>query len=157
MTVDDVLLNFRAALAALVPMAERAGIGWRRMDAYDQWDDIAGNLFLGLVEEPLRQMFPESERERFALPSYDLLVDRYESVGFIEVLLLGDPRTRVFHAFETEDTPFDICESRLIVPEMGSALGAIERHSLDQVHFCVCYRADDGRLLRADADLTGVG
>ena len=74
MTVDEVLLNFREALNAMVPMAERAGIGWRRIDAYDQWDNIAASLFSGLVEAPLSHLFVEAERERFALPAYDLLV-----------------------------------------------------------------------------------
>lgn len=94
MVVDEVLSNFRAALTALVPMAEHAGIGWRRIDAYDQWDAIVGSLFAGLVEEPLRYMFPESERGRFCLPVYDLLVERYESSAIIEVLLAGDRRFR---------------------------------------------------------------
>ncbi len=148
MTVDEILFNFRAALAALVPMAERAGIGWRRMDAYDQWDDIAGSLFSGLVEEPLRQLFPESERDRFALPAYDLLVKRWESPAIVEVLLMDDPRARLFHAFETQNGPFDTCESRLIEPGPGLRLGELERHRVDQVHFRVCYRTNDGRLLR---------
>jgi hypothetical protein len=152
MTVDEILFNFRAALAALVPMAERAGIGWRRRDAYDQWDNIAGSLFSGLVEEPLRQLFPASERERFALPAYDLLVERCESPAVVEVLVLGDPRARLFHAFETEDTPFDTCESRLMAPGAGLGLGEIERHRLDHVHFRVCYRADDGAVLHAGGD-----
>ncbi len=152
MTVDDVLLNFREALAALVPMAERAGIGWRRVDAYDQWDNIAGSLFSGLVEEPLRQLVPDAERERFALPAYDLLVEKCESSAMIEVLLSGDSRARLFHAFETRDMPFDTCESRLIEADSGAFLGEIERHSLDQVHFRVSYRAEDGRLLRAHGD-----
>jgi hypothetical protein len=152
MTVDEVLLNFREALTALIPMAERAGIGWRRIDAYDQWDNIAASLFSGLVEAPLSQLFPEAERERFALPAYDLLVERCESSAVLEVLLPGERRIRLFHAFETRDAPFDTCESRLIDPDTRAFLGEVEHHHWDQVHFRVSYRADDGRLLRAVGD-----
>ena len=70
----------------------------------------------------------------------------------IEVLLSGDSRARLFHAFETRNIPFDTCESRLVEPDSCAFVGEIERHSLDQVHFRVSYRADDGRLLRSYGD-----
>ena len=69
MTIASVLLNFRTALLAIVPAVERAGISWKRPDAYDEWDAIATTVFDKLVIEVLRWSLPEEERESFRGPS----------------------------------------------------------------------------------------
>src|SRR5262245_47287342 len=102
MTVNDAIENLRSALRALVPFVERAGIGWRREDAYDEWDEIVASVFKGLVHEPLRWTLPESERERFDLPPYDLLLDRYATRTVIEVTASGSAGLRILHALGTK-------------------------------------------------------
>ena len=113
MTIDSVLLNFRVALVALIPMVERAGILWRRPDAYDDWDTIASTLFEKLVTEVLRWSLPENAQNAFRLPSYDLLLPHYAGVSTLEVVHRSLPPGRwLFHAFGTDTEPFDVVEVR---------------------------------------------
>ncbi len=152
MTVDEVIENFRSALRALVPCAERARIGWRREDAYDDWDEIAASLFKGLVSEPLRWALPEPERERFALPAYDLLVERYVTPTMIEVALTGTDGLRILHALGTQREPFDVCECRIIDGNGIPLSKEIESHSLESVHFRLRHRGENGRILVLDGE-----
>jgi len=113
MSTDVLLGNFRAALVALVPMVECAGIAWKRPEAYDEWDAIAGTLFAQLVVEVLRWSLPAEARQGFQLPTYDLLLPSYTGLSWIEVThpSLGTG-CWVFHAFGTETQPFDVVEVR---------------------------------------------
>jgi hypothetical protein len=113
MTVTTILINFRSALLAVIPMVERLGIAWKRPEAYDEWDAIASVLFEKLVIEALRWSLPPDEREKFQLPRYDLLLPSYAGLGSLEVVhpLLGAGRW-VFHAFGTEREPLDVIEVR---------------------------------------------
>lgn len=147
MTAAHVLADFRSALLALVPIAERAGIGWRRDVAYDEWDSVASSLFKAFVEEPIRWALPEAERSRFSLPPYDLLLERYETTAVIEVLVPGTPGRRIFHALGTRLVPFGICECRAVDCEGVPLSNEIEAYPLEVVHLRVVHRTEDGRVL----------
>ena len=118
MTIASVLLNFRSALLAIMPAVERAGISWKRPNAYDEWDVIATTLFDKLVIDVLRWSLPRKEREGFLMPSYDLLLSTYADSSTLEVVhsLLPDGRW-LFHAFGTGSEPFDIVEVRLLADD----------------------------------------
>ena len=121
MRVTDVLLNFRSALLAVIPYAERFGIPWRRPDAYDEWDAIASVLFSSLVVRVLRCILPESRREEFSLPSYDLLVPHYARYRIQVVNPALPSGIWVFHAFGTSGEALDVVEVREI-DEKGKPL-----------------------------------
>ncbi len=144
MTVGGAFRNFRSALGELVPYAERAAIGWRREDAYDEWDEIASSLYKGLVQEPLRWQLPESERESFELPPYDLLLKRYTTHSVVEVVVPGATGTRIFHAFATRHTPFDICECRLIEETGIPIRPELEELPFESVGFRLLRRSEEG-------------
>lgn len=113
MRVTSVLLNFRAALAALVPVVERVGMAWKRPEAYDEWDAIAMTLFDKLVVEVLRSSLDEGVQEGFQLPPYDLSLSTYARVSTLEVIHSSLPQGRwLFHAFGTDREPFDVVEVR---------------------------------------------
>lgn len=136
MKLTTIMLNFRASLIAVVPMAEQVRIAWRRPDSYDEWDAIASALFDQLVLEVIRFSLPEESREVFRLPSYDLCLESYESVSTLEVVHPSlDPGRWLFHAFGTEREPFDKIELRLL-SEDGSLLSEnIETCSVQEAGF----------------------
>lgn len=111
MTATEVLLNFREALVALLPMAERVGIAWQRHSAYDQWDSIATHLYRRLVVEPLGRTGDPLDSEEFSLPPYDLLLRDYSGLSTVEVNHPELPSGRwIFHAFASDRSPFDVAE-----------------------------------------------
>lgn len=113
MTVTSVLLNFRNALLVLLPMVERVEIPWKRVDAYDEWDAITSVLFNKLVQEVLRWHLPEDNQADFNLPEYDLLLSTYAGLATLEVVHPSlQPGRWVFHAFGTDNDPFDVVEVR---------------------------------------------
>lgn len=120
--VTDIVENFRRALSAVVPCAERAGVPWRRPDAYDEWDAVASALYRSLVVEPIRWQLSEANWESFSLPDYDLLRPHYGEFSWIVV---GGSKPKegrfLFHAFATRKQPFDTVEIRRI-SDSGSPL-----------------------------------
>ena len=115
MSVTEVLLNFRQALLAILPAIERVGIPWRRPDAYDEWDSIASALFESLVFQVLHFSLPDSFKEKFRIPDYDLFLPTYTGLSVLEVRHPALPCGRyLFHSFGTENCPFDVVELRRI-------------------------------------------
>lgn len=113
MTVTELVENFRSALLCLLPSVERVGLAWKRPDAYDDWDNLSEAVYQALIVEPLRSSLPATERERFSLPRYDLLLPSYAGKSIIEVLPpRSDGTIRVFHALGTATAPFDVVEWR---------------------------------------------
>ena len=136
MTVTAILLNFRAALLALASIAERVGIAWKRPDAYDEWDTIAGTLFDKLVVDVLRWSLPETSQKHFRLPLYDSLLPTYGDLGTVEVVHPSLPLGRwLFHAFGTGSEPFDVIEVRLISDDGVPLSKALETCRIDGAEF----------------------
>lgn len=143
MKVTTVLLNFRGALLALVPMVERVGIPWKRPDAYDEWDAIASALFEKLVVEVLRWSLPEDEQKDFQLPAYDLLLPRYVGMGTLEVVHPSLQRGRwLFHAFGTESKPFDLVEVRSLSVDGSPLSEELKTCPIDEVVFRLRIHSD---------------
>lgn len=113
MMLTDVMLNFRAALLAIIPMAEAVGLPWKRGDAYDEWDELANCMYRQLVGSLLPMQTDRHGRVIANLPAYDMLYGEYGQYATIEVrnIALG-PGRWVFHAFGTSQTPLDIVEVR---------------------------------------------
>ncbi len=107
---------FRTALLGVLPAVQLADIPWRRLDAYDEWDDIATVLYNALVIETLRGEFPEELWDDFKIPAYDMLLEDYGPYSWIEVLEHRGTSVCVFHALSTENEPFDQVEYRIVSP-----------------------------------------
>lgn len=111
MTITRLLLNFRDALIAVVPMVEKVGMPWKRPDGYDEWDAIATALFDNLVKEIILQSLSDEERQDVTVAEYDLLQQDYAGASIIEVVHPSFVGARWrFHAFATMDNPFDLIE-----------------------------------------------
>lgn len=134
MKVSAAVMNFRDALAGLVPAFDRAGIPWKRPDAYDDWDAVASALFSALVQEVLRAELPEAFRDAFALAEYDLLLPNYRDKSTIELAHTdGRDGRRIFHAFGSDAAPFDTIEY-CRVSDVGDLLSdTLERAPLGSV------------------------
>lgn len=136
MKVTSILLNFRAALLALISMAERVGIAWKRPDAYDEWDAIASTLFENLVVEVLRWSLLEDSWEDFRLPSYDLLLPTYAGLGTLEVVHPSlQPGRWLFHAFGTNNEPFDVIEVRQLADDGTPLSDELQTCPVDGIEF----------------------
>jgi hypothetical protein len=115
MTVSEAILNLGRALTALVPVFDKAGVPWKRPDAYDEWDAVASALFSALVTEVLRWQLPEHLQETFELTPYDLLLPTYRNTSTIEIANVDGVHDRcVFHALATRMAPFDTVEYRRV-------------------------------------------
>jgi hypothetical protein len=113
MTIAEVLLNFRAALVAVLPMVETLGIPWRRGDAYDEWDDLVSCMYKQLVGNLITALDDPNAGASLRLAEYDMMLSDYGRYAVIEVDsgALG-PGRWVFHAFGTDKAPFDLVEVR---------------------------------------------
>lgn len=153
MKVTSILLNFRAALLALISMAERVGIAWKRPDAYDEWDAIASTLFEKLVVEVLRWSLHEDSQEDFRLPSYDLLLPTYAGLGTLEVVHPSlQPGRWLFHAFGTNNEPFDVIEVRQLAVDGRPLSDELQTCPVDGVEFRL--RAGPGAHLIKEVKMT---
>lgn len=117
------------------------------MDAYDEWDHVAQALYACLVSEPIRWALPVAERDRFALPPYDLLLERYAMPTRIEVVVPGKSGLRIFHALTTRDEAFDQCQCRLIDNDGFPASHDTESHPVEAVRFRARHQTEDGRIV----------
>ena len=153
MKVESVLLNFRAALLALIPMVRRVGITWKRPDAYDEWDTIASTLFEKLVLEVLRWSRPDDAREKFRLPPYDLILPSYAGLSTLEVVHPSlRPGRWLFHAFGTDREPFDVIEVRSLSQDGEPLSEEFETCPVDGAGFRL--RIDRGTSLIEEVDAT---
>jgi hypothetical protein len=138
MTITELVMNFRDGLLGLVPCFEHVRIPWKRPEAYDEWDNCAAAIFQALVVEPLRSALPETEREGFGLPEYDMLLSTYAGLRVIEVMPARLDRTiRVFHAFGTASRPFDLVEVRNVSQDGLPQSDALETVLLENARFAM--------------------
>ena len=138
MTVTELVMNFRDGLLGLVPCFERARIPWKRPEAYDEWDNCAAAVFQALVVDPLRSALPETERESFRLPQYDMLLPTYAGLHIIEVMPTRPHHTiRVFHALGTASFPFDVIEVRPVCQDGLPQSDALETIPLEDARLAI--------------------
>lgn len=113
MKITELLLNFRAALVAVLPMVEALGIPWKRGDAYDEWDNLVSGMYKELVANVVCAIDYPIGGTPVRLTAYDMILSDYRQYATIEVEsdFLG-PGRWVFHAFATDKVPFDLVEAR---------------------------------------------
>jgi hypothetical protein len=136
-SVDELVQIFRAALIALIPIADRAHMPWREPSNYDDWDSIVTAIYKSIVLQSLEN---SSERDKYdAVPQYDHRNECYSNNSFLTAK--DDPGACAFIGFETNTSPFDTClfgrldESNLVV--------SFERRETDSVSFVLAGRSGD--------------
>lgn len=120
MTVSQLLSDFRNALVALVSIAERTRIAWRKPQAYDDWEEIEAALFRSIAASPFEN---NAEGVRwFPLVPYDFVVETYASNSFVS--LADTPYHAALLCLDTQDRPFDTCVAAVLDHE-GRVAGEV--------------------------------
>lgn len=108
-TVTDILWIFRESLIALIPSMEKAKIGWRDNEAYDDWDEIAKVLYEKIIVRSIQ--FSLGVDNSVDLPSYGIRYDSYKGRSFIicetEQSAIDENFFNIFLGFSTETNFFD--------------------------------------------------
>ncbi|TNC21150.1 hypothetical protein [Amycolatopsis alkalitolerans] len=104
-TVDELFFNFRSALLAMIPFADRAMISYRDHDMHRSWEQLAECLFDVFVRNPI-----EADRSRnnaeLRLARYDIDQDDYSRSSWIA--LDNEPGNYVAVVrFMSRNVPFD--------------------------------------------------
>ncbi|WP_236787658.1 hypothetical protein [Amycolatopsis sp. GM8] len=104
-TVDELFSNFRNALLAMIPFADRAMISYRDHDMYRSWEHLAECLFDVFVRDPI-----EADRSRnsaeFSLARYD--IDQADYLRSSWIALDSEPGNHVAVVrFLSMSEPFD--------------------------------------------------
>lgn len=119
-TVSELMLIYRDALCALVPVVERAHIGWQDHNAYDDWDNICESLYQNIVLRSLDYSIEVGDHS--PVPIYDFRFEDYRENSFIKVISkdLAGAQDNAFIGFSTGDKPFDSVELVLLSSEYQS-------------------------------------
>lgn len=135
-TASRLLSDFRDALVALVPIAERTRIAWRKPQAYDDWEEIEAALFHSIVASPFEN---NAEGVRWSpLAPYDFAVETYAANSFVG--LGGTPYQAALLCLDTQDSPFDTCVAAVLDQE-GRVTGEV-RVPFDTAWFAFAARRD---------------
>ena len=135
-TASQLLSDFRDALVALVPIAEKTRIAWRKPQAYDDWEEIEVALFHSVVASSFEN---NAEGVRWSpLVPYDFVVETYASNSFVS--LADTPHHAALLCLDTQDRPFDTCVAAVLDHE-GRVAGEV-RVPFDAAQFAFAARRD---------------
>lgn len=84
-TVNNLIINFRQTLNALVPSMQTARILDDNLVGYDDWARICDTLYSIMVIEPIRSSLDSSRQIDFDLPCYNTEYESYEHFSLIRV------------------------------------------------------------------------
>lgn len=126
MQITDLMLNFQQALIELAPRWRKVTPQLKVFIGDDSWDRLTNAVFKALVSDPIRESFPEEQRDLIKIPRYSNRGGDFTGWHFIEVVT-GDERYAVcmFEEFKTVSEPFDTVEWRG-VPRFTSGPEAYE-------------------------------
>ena len=107
-SICELVLQFREALSALTPIAERAHLSWRDEDTHDDWERLAERLWDVFVRSPIYA----DPRTKDAAPllRYDFSVSSYAENSWIECTLVDSVATYSLLRLSTRTTAFDTLE-----------------------------------------------
>jgi len=97
--------TFLAGLRALVPIFERAKLGWREEDAHDPWEQVSIALYQAIVSSAIDNGIFDSPI--CGLLDYDSRVNTYANCSYMAEM--GTQTSTAFICFETDMVPFDVC------------------------------------------------
>lgn len=145
-TVDELMHNFRSALVAIIPSAERAKLPWSDvMNQHPSWEKLQKCLFDVFVAQPV-----SVDRDRipgeFPLAPYDVDLDDYMSTSWIACrTTTGDELA--FVRFATDGDPFNRVQCVEVDP---TTCRSVHRYEipLTEASFLVVRRGPDGNTSR---------
>jgi hypothetical protein len=138
--VTELVGVFRAALVALLPVMDKAGIEWRDGRTYDPWENVARTLFASLIGSCVENAVPVGSVPPLA--AYGLLRPTYVDRSF---LVPSGTDNAAFLGLATSSQPFD----EAIFVELSSDLTPSDRRirrPLSSLQFMLAVPLDKGLL-----------
>jgi hypothetical protein len=155
-SVHDLMLNFRDALTALTPFMDKAKIGWRDVEAYDDWDEISQCLYQDMVVRSIQ--FSVKHQHDWITPDYGTVYPSYGDKSFIDVsernLKLGG--YQVFIGFSTLEHPFDQIRYQAVFGDDLRAVGEPTCMPLGEAKFMFVVNKESGGREKLSAILVDV-
>src|SRR4051812_49169121 len=106
-TIDELMHNFRSALVAVIPPAERAKLSWSdSMNQHPSWEKLQGCLFDVFVAQPV-SVDRSRTLDQYPTAPYDIDVDDYSSNSWIACEAETIGRELAFVRFTTDGEPFN--------------------------------------------------
>ncbi len=150
-SVRNLVLNFHDTLVALTPYMDKAKIGWRDEEAYDDWDEIAQSLCRNMIMRSVQ--FSLEDEDGLTMPEYGTVYPSYEGKSFIEVVsnTIQADKCFVFVGFSTLEHPFDHVRCQPVSGIDLCATGDPAYMQLGEVHFeFILNKGDRGRKRLSD-------
>jgi hypothetical protein len=145
-SIDELVLNFRSALVALVPAAERAKMIWSDvMNQHADWEHLQACLFEVFVGRPLGVDRDRVEDE-FSLARYDIDLGDYSRSSWIACRPKSGNEF-AFVRFLSKREPFDEVEGVLTEPPTLTK-GRSVKIPLGDATFSYMRHMPDGRIIR---------
>jgi hypothetical protein len=104
-TVGELFDNFRRALLAILPIADRAKINYRDEETHRDWERLAESMFDAFVRSPIDSDRAAIGRE-LPLARYDIDVDDYLAISWLASNADSPHRGAVIR-FLSQRAPFD--------------------------------------------------
>jgi hypothetical protein len=104
-TVDELFENFRRALLAILPIADRAKINYRDQETHRDWERLAESMFDAFVRSPIDCDRAAMGRE-LPLARYDIDLDDYLAVSWL-ASNADSPHCGAVVRFLSQSAPFD--------------------------------------------------
>ncbi len=104
-TVGELFDNFRRALLAILPIAERAQINYRDEQTHRDWERLAESMFDAFIRSPIDSDRAATGRE-LPLARYDIDVDDYLALSWLAANADSPHRGAVIR-FLSKAAPFD--------------------------------------------------
>ncbi|HSY14935.1 MAG TPA: hypothetical protein VK816_03035 [Jatrophihabitantaceae bacterium] len=107
-TVGELFDNFRCALLAILPIADRAKINYRDEETHRDWERLAEGMFDAFIRSPIASDRAANGRE-FPLARYDIDVDDYLEVSWL-ASNADSPHSGAVIRFLSQGAPFDTAQ-----------------------------------------------
>jgi hypothetical protein len=140
-TIDELVSNFRSALVALIPSAERAKLQWSDvMNQSPSWEGLQQQLFYTFVAQPVSVDRGRVPGE-FHLAPYDIDLTDYVSTSWIACRTAAGEELP-FTRFVTDGEPFNVVRCVKLSPTTDRV---VDRYDipLAEVSFLYVRRAPD--------------
>lgn len=137
--VDELMEVFGGASLALMPWLEKARIGWKEHEAYDDWDNIVTALYENIV---CASLFGDVATE-YDMARYEFRYDDYAAISHIRVRMRGqEDADMAFVSFPGVVRPMDMVRVA-VLDARGRVTGTRMLEHQDLEYFFV-QRRDDG-------------
>jgi hypothetical protein len=141
-TIGELVDNFRCALLAVLPIADRSKINYQDVGTHRDWEQLAECMFNVFTRSPIESARARAGNE-LPLARYDIDLDDYFGMSWLTVDV-NSPHQSALVRLLTRDEPFDTVQVVEIDPVTLRA-GQKRTVPLREAAFVLCQRLENGR------------